>query len=78
MNKEEQIKTLIKDIQNLKEKLLFVTSKKISPNIRADGEDANFITKIKEERTIRNRLKDKIETYNKIKEAEKINKEERG
>ncbi len=73
MNKEEQIARLKKDIKDLKEKLLFVVTKSVKKNLH-EGKNIAETQRKTEVRQLRNLLKDKLLTYQLIREAEDITK----
>ena len=70
-NREEQIKRLKADIKDLKEKLLFVYTKAVKPNMH-EGLNIAETQRKNEVRDIRGLLKDKLTTYEMIKKAEVI------
>ena len=73
-NRKEQFVRLKADIKDLKEKLLFVSTKAVKPKMH-ERENTTENERKSEVRDIRGLLKDKLTTLKIIKEAEELTKD---
>ena len=71
INEEERIEMMKKDIKNLKEKLIYTSTKDVKARW-VEGKNQNEIDRKIEERNLRNILKSKLLTLEIIRKAQEV------